>query len=139
MGTTSRVAVAVVTMGNRPAEVDALLESVAKQDVAPARIVYAPELLLRHPKTSPARHAIYFRVNARNRVWLARRRLPLVLVPVHLGVWMLLTVLRNRSVRGLRAWFGGFVEGLREPAGERRPMRWRTVWRLTRLGRPPVI
>ncbi|MGY4966456.1 glycosyltransferase family 2 protein, partial [Streptomyces sp. 900105245] len=35
--------------------------------------------------------------------------------------------------------FGGFVEGLREPAGERRPMRWRTVWRLTRLGRPPVI
>lgn len=34
-----RVAVAVVTMGNRPDEVDALLESVAKQDLAPARIV----------------------------------------------------------------------------------------------------
>lgn len=34
-----RIAVAVVTMGNRPAEVDALLESVAKQDLAPARIV----------------------------------------------------------------------------------------------------
>jgi hypothetical protein len=34
-----RIAVAVVTMGNRPAEVDALLASVAKQDVAPARIV----------------------------------------------------------------------------------------------------
>ncbi|MFJ4557643.1 glycosyltransferase family 2 protein [Streptomyces massasporeus] len=103
------------------------------------RILYAPELLLRHPKTSPARHAIYFRVNARNRVWLARRRLPLALVPVHLGVWVLLTLARNRSGAGLRAWFGGFVEGVREPAGERRPMRWRTVWRLTRLGRPPVI
>jgi len=103
------------------------------------RILYAPELLLQHPKTSPARHAVYYRVNARNRVWLARRRLPLPLIPVHLGVWMLLTVVRNRSGAGLRAWFGGFAEGLRESAGERRPMRWRTVWRLTRLGRPPVI
>lgn len=103
------------------------------------RILYAPDLLLQHPRTSPARHAIYFRVNARNRVWLARRRLPLALIPVHLGVWVLLTLLRTRSVQGLRAWFGGFAEGLREPAGERRAMRWRTVWRLTRLGRPPVI
>ncbi|MFJ1972333.1 glycosyltransferase family 2 protein [Streptomyces sp. NPDC087903] len=103
------------------------------------RIRYAPELLLQHPKTSPARHAIYYRVNARNRVWLVRRRLPLPLVPVHLGVWTLITLLRVRSAAGLRAWFGGFVEGVRESAGERRPMRWRTVWRLTRLGRPPVI
>ncbi|MFF0014454.1 glycosyltransferase family 2 protein [Streptomyces sp. NPDC005374] len=103
------------------------------------RILYAPELLLQHPRTSPARHAIFYRVNARNRVWLVRRRLPLLLVPVHLGVWMALTLLRTRSASGLRAWFGGFVEGVREPAGERRPMRWRTVWQLARLGRPPVI
>ncbi|MEU3843117.1 glycosyltransferase [Streptomyces sp. NPDC028635] len=103
------------------------------------KILYAPELLLRHPKTSPARHAIYHRVTARNRVWLVRRRLPLPLIPVHLGVWIAVTLLRTRSAAGLRAWFGGFAEGLREPAGERRPMRWRTVWRLTRLGRPPVI
>ncbi|MEW2396319.1 glycosyltransferase [Streptomyces sp. NPDC046862] len=102
-------------------------------------VLYAPELLLQHPKTSPARHAIYYRVNARNRVWLTRRRLPLPLVPVHLGVWVVLTLLRVRSRGGLRAWFGGFVEGWRESGGERRPMRWRTVWRLTRLGRPPVI
>ncbi|MFF3989184.1 glycosyltransferase family 2 protein [Streptomyces sp. NPDC001797] len=103
------------------------------------RILYAPELLLQHPRTSPARHAVYFRVTARNRVWLTRRRLPLPLVPVHLGVWTLITLLRTRSAGGLRAWFAGFAEGLREPAGERRPMRWRTVWRLTRLGRPPVV
>ncbi|MFJ8636076.1 glycosyltransferase family 2 protein [Streptomyces sp. NPDC093568] len=103
------------------------------------RILYAPELLLQHPKTSPARHAIYFRVNARNRVWLTRRRLPLPLIPVHLGIWVLLTLARTRSFGGLRAWFGGFREGLREPAGERRPMRWRTVLRLCRLGRPPVV
>ncbi|MFE3850843.1 glycosyltransferase family 2 protein [Streptomyces griseorubiginosus] len=103
------------------------------------RILYAPDLLLQHPKTSPARHAIYYRVNARNRVWLARRRLPLPLIPVHLAVWTALTVLRTRSSSGLRAWFAGFVEGVRQPAGERRPMRWRTVWQLTRLGRPPII
>ncbi|MFF7472434.1 glycosyltransferase [Streptomyces sp. NPDC008092] len=103
------------------------------------KILYAPELLLQHPRTSPARHAVYFRVTARNRVWLTRRRLPLPLIPVHLGVWILITVLRTRSTGGLRAWFAGFAEGLREPAGERRPMRWRTVWRLTRLGRPPVV
>jgi GT2 family glycosyltransferase len=102
-------------------------------------VLYEPELLLQHPKTSPARHAIYYRVTARNRVWLTRRRLPLALIPVHLGIWMLLTLLRTRSVGGLRAWFGGFAEGLRKSGGERRPMRWRTVWRLTRLGRPPVI
>ncbi|WP_328596376.1 glycosyltransferase family 2 protein [Streptomyces apricus] len=102
-------------------------------------IRYEPQLLLQHPKTSPARHAIYHRVTARNRVWLVRRRLPLPLIPVHLAVWTALTLLRTRSAGGLKAWFGGFVEGLRAPAGERRPMRWRTVWRLTRLGRPPVV
>ncbi|WP_413757752.1 glycosyltransferase family 2 protein [Streptomyces sp. MMBL 11-3] len=102
-------------------------------------IRYEPQLLLQHPKTSPARHAIYHRVTARNRVWLVRRRLPLPLIPVHLAVWTALTLLRTRSAGGLKAWFGGFAEGLRTPAGERRPMRWRTVWRLTRLGRPPVV
>jgi GT2 family glycosyltransferase len=102
-------------------------------------VLYAPQLLLRHPRTSPARHAIYYRVTARNRVWLVRRRLPLPLIPVHLGVWIAVTLLRTRSVGGLKAWFGGFVEGLRTSPGERRPMRWHTVWRLTRLGRPPVI
>ncbi|MBA0050052.1 glycosyltransferase [Streptomyces sp. AJS327] len=100
---------------------------------------YAPELLLQHPRTSPARHAVYHRMTARNRVWLARRNLPLPLVPAYLGSWTLLTLARTRSLGGLRAWAGGFAEGVRTPCGRRRPMRWRTVWRMTRLGRPPVI
>ncbi|MZD06588.1 glycosyltransferase [Streptomyces sp. SID5785] len=103
------------------------------------KVLYEPSLLLQHPKTSPARHAVYYRMTARNRVWLARRRLPLALVPVYLGTWTLLTLARTRSLGGLRAWAGGFLEGVRSPAGERRPMRWRTVWRMTRLGRPPLI
>ncbi|MFF7496206.1 glycosyltransferase family 2 protein [Streptomyces rubiginosohelvolus] len=103
------------------------------------KVEYDPEMLLQHPKTSPARHAVYYRMTARNRVWLARRNLPLPLVPAYLGTWTLLTLARTRDPKGLRAWVGGFVEGVRTPCGERRPMRWSTVWRMTRLGRPPVI
>ncbi|MFF2811641.1 glycosyltransferase family 2 protein [Streptomyces sp. NPDC058000] len=102
-------------------------------------IRYAPEIVLQHPYTSPTRHAVYHRMVARNRVWLAKRHLPAVLVPVYLGVWAGLTAVRSRSVAGLRAWAAGFAEGVRTPCGRRRPMRWRTVWRMTRLGRPPVI
>ena len=103
------------------------------------RILYVPELLLQHPRTSPTRHAFFYRVNARNRVYLARRHLPALLVPVYLGVWVALTLARTRDAAGLRAWFAGFAEGWRTPCGPRRPMRWRTVWTMTRLGRPPVI
>lgn len=102
-------------------------------------IDYRADTLLHHPTTAPSRHAVYHRMVARNRVWLARRNLPWLLVPAYLGTWMLLTLLRKPSVPALRAWFGGFREGWTTPCGERRPMRWRTVWRLTRLGRPPVI
>ncbi|SNT32082.1 Glycosyltransferase, GT2 family [Actinacidiphila glaucinigra] len=102
-------------------------------------IDYRADMVLFHPLTAPSRHAVYHRMVARNRVWLARRNLPWTLVPVYLGVWMLLTLLRRPSGPALRAWFGGFKEGWTAPSGTRRPMRWRTVWRLTRLGRPPII
>ncbi|MEV8474862.1 glycosyltransferase [Streptomyces sp. NPDC051173] len=102
-------------------------------------VLYAPELLLQHPRTSPARHAVYHRMTARNRVWLARRHLPALLMPIYLGAWILLTLTRTRSIAGLRAWFGGFLEGVRTPCGERQPIRWRTVWRMTRMGRPPIL
>nr|WP_299531319.1 glycosyltransferase [uncultured Streptomyces sp.] len=103
------------------------------------KILYEPGLLLQHPKTSPARHSVYYRMTARNRVWLARRNLPLPLVPAYLGVWALLTAVRTRSAPGLRAWVSGFAEGVRTPCGPRSPMRWSTVWRMTLLGRPPLI
>ncbi|MEV0490657.1 glycosyltransferase family 2 protein [Streptomyces atratus] len=102
-------------------------------------IDYRADMVLNHPTTAPSRHAVYHRMVARNRVWLARRNLPALLVPVYLGVWLLLTLLRKPSGPALKAWFGGFREGWTKPCGPRRPMKWRTVWRLTRLGRPPVI
>ncbi|MFD7897589.1 glycosyltransferase family 2 protein [Streptomyces sp. NPDC059568] len=102
-------------------------------------IRYEPELVLQHPRTSPARHAEFYRMTARNRVWLARRHLPALLVPLYLGTWILLTLARTRSASGLRAWFGGFFEGVRTACGTRHPISWRTVGRMTALGRPPVI
>lgn len=100
---------------------------------------YAADVVVHHPSTSPTRHAVYYRMNARNRVWVALRNLPAPLVPAYLAVWAAATVVRVRSPRPLAVWFRGFVEGLRGGHGDRRPMSWRTVWRLTRAGRPPVI
>ncbi|MFD7444939.1 glycosyltransferase family 2 protein [Streptomyces sp. NPDC059909] len=102
-------------------------------------IDYRSDMVLFHPTTPPSRHAVYHRMVARNRVWLARRNLPAPLVAVYLGVWILLTLVRRPSAAALKAWFGGFREGWTTPCGPRRPMKWRTVWRLTRLGRPPVV
>ena len=100
---------------------------------------YAADLVVHHPVIDPARHDVYYRLNARNRVWLARRNLPVVLEPVYVGTWVGMTLLRVHDREALGAWFGGLREGMtRRPAG-RRAMKWRTVWAMTRAGRPPVI
>lgn len=103
------------------------------------RIRYEARAAVGHPTTAPARHPTYYRMNARNRVWLARRRLPVPLPALYLAVWTALTLARVRDRAALRVWFGGFVEGWRTDPGPRRPIRWATVWRMTRLGRPPII
>lgn len=104
------------------------------------RVWYDGELVAEHPAVSPTRHAEYYRMNARNRVWLAKRNLPWPLVPVYVASWTGVQVLRGaRSPATLRAWFGGWREGWRADPGGRRAMRWRTVLRMTALGRPPVI
>ncbi|WP_438855050.1 glycosyltransferase family 2 protein [Agromyces sp. M3QZ16-3] len=104
------------------------------------RAWYAGELEAAHPVIDPARHAYYYRLNARNRVWLARRNLPAILVPCYVGSWTAIQVLRwFRRPAALRAWFAGWRAGWREDAGERRPMSWSTVRRMTLAGRPPVV
>jgi GT2 family glycosyltransferase len=102
-------------------------------------IVYDADCVMFHPAVAPTRHAMFYRLNARNRVWLARRNLPWPVALTYLTVWVAMTVARERKLASLRPWFGGFREGWRKPAGPRRPIAWRTVWRMTRLGRPPVI
>ena len=103
------------------------------------RIRYDPECLLNHPTTPPARHAMYFRLNARNRVWLARRNLPVPVGIAYVVSWIALTLARVHDPSSLRVWFAGLAAGLRTPAGARHAIGWRTVWRMTRLGRPPIV
>lgn len=103
------------------------------------RLEYDAAAEMFHPAVSPARHAQFYRMNARNRVLLARRNLPWPLAAAYLADWIALTVIRERSPRLLRPWFAGFAEGWRADPGGRRPMSWRTAWRMTRYGRPPVI
>ena len=103
------------------------------------RIEYVPSVVVHHPATDAARHDIFYRTNARNRVWVARRRLPLPLVPVYLATWTAVTMLRVRDAHSRSIWLDGFREGWTSDPGERAPMSWRTVGRLTRAGRPPVI
>ena len=104
-----------------------------------AAVWYAGDVVVHHLAIPPTRHPYFMRLNARNRVWLARRNLPAALVPVYLGAWVALTLARERSWRDLRAWFAGFREGLTTPYGARRTLRWSTVVRMALAGRPPVV
>jgi GT2 family glycosyltransferase len=107
---------------------------------AGAAVRYCGDLVVHHPAIDPRRHADYYRLNARNRVWLARRNLPVVLEPAYVGSWTAVQLARSwRDREALRAWFGGFAEGWRRDPGPRRPISWRTVATMTRRGRPPVI
>ncbi|MDX6745107.1 glycosyltransferase family 2 protein [Actinocorallia sp. A-T 12471] len=103
------------------------------------RIVYDAECVMCHPATPPTRHEGFYRYNARNRVWLAKRNLPWPIAIGYLGVWIGMTVVRERRPAALKPWFKGFAEGCRTDAGPRRPISWRTAWRMTRAGRPPII
>lgn len=104
------------------------------------RVFYAGDLVAHHPAIEPTRHEHYFRLNARNRVWLAKRNLPWVLAPVYVASWTGIQLIRSvRRPAGLAAWLGGWVAGWRENPGGRRRIRWATVWRMTRAGRPPLV
>ncbi|WP_372339696.1 glycosyltransferase family 2 protein [Nocardiopsis sp. CC223A] len=102
-------------------------------------IEYDADAVMYHPAVAPTRHENFYRLNARNRVWLARRNLPWPLAFAYLATWVALTVLRERDRASLRSWFAGFREGWREDPGPRTPIRWATAWRMTRAGRPPII
>lgn len=106
---------------------------------AGARVRYAGDLVALHPVIAPTRHAGYYRLSVRNRIFLARRRLPVPLAGLYLAVWTLLTLARVRGRTALVESWRGAIEGFRQDCGPRRPMSWRTVWRMTRAGRPPLI
>ena len=101
------------------------------------RVAYAGDIEVLHPsyRTAPHDYSAYY--GARNRVFLARRHLPLPLGVLYVTGFALRTLplLRGRARAALR----GYRDGLRQPCGPRRRLRVNTVWRMTRAGRPPLI
>ena len=107
---------------------------------AGAEVRYAGDLAVEHPLTVTTRHRDFYRLNARNRIWLAKRNLPWVFAVPYVLTWTALQVVRSvRSPATLVPWFRGWLEGWRTDSGPRRPLRWATIMRMARHGRPPVV
>jgi GT2 family glycosyltransferase len=105
-------------------------------------IRYLADVEVFHPRTEISRHDDGWRLTGRNRVWIARRTLPWPVALVHVGLWLVLGTLRAPTARCRRQYVAGWWSGWRTQwtdGSRRRPISWRTVWELTRLGRPPVI
>jgi len=103
------------------------------------RITYDADATMCHPSVPASRHSDFYRLNARNRVWLVRRNLPAPLAVGHMAVWAGITGLRLGPGEDYRTWWTGVREGMNTEAGPRRPIRWSTAWRMTKLKRPPLI
>jgi GT2 family glycosyltransferase len=103
------------------------------------RVAYAGDIAVLHAAyaTAPHDRSIYY--GARNRVWLARRHLPIPLAALYVGGFALRTLPVLRSRARARAALRGYRDGLRTPCGPRRPLRVKTLWRMTRAGRPPIM
>ena len=100
---------------------------------------YDGEIEVYHPAIQPTRHAEFYRFQARNRVWLARRNLPLPVATVYVLVWVAVSGVRLRTREAVVETLRGYWLGLTRPGGRRRPMRWRTVARMALAGHPPII
>jgi GT2 family glycosyltransferase len=103
------------------------------------RVVYLGDVAALHPAYATAPHWYSAYYGARNRVWLARRHLPAPLAPLYVASFAARTLPLLRSRAALREAARGYRDGLREPCGPRRPMHVKTLWRMTRAGRPPLL
>lgn len=105
------------------------------------RVRYAAERSVTHPPRGPAaeRHGYSVRYAARNRVFVARRNLPLPLGILYVASFALRTLPGLRTAELRAAARAGYRAGLREPCGPRRRLRARTIWAMVRAGRPPIV
>ena len=103
------------------------------------RVAYAGDIVALHPSPTGTPHGYSFYYGARNRVWLARRHLPLPLAVLYVTGFVLRTLPRLRSGQNARDALRGYQDGLRGPGGTRAPLDARTLWRMTRAGRPPIM
>jgi hypothetical protein len=58
---------------------------------------------------------------------------------VHVALRFLLSLRLVRSIRDLGAIVRGTWTGIVERPSPGRRIRWSTVWRMTRLGHPPIL
>jgi GT2 family glycosyltransferase len=103
------------------------------------RVHYAGDVTAVHPPYRPARNEYGYYFGARNRVWLARRYLPLPLGALFVATFVLRALPRLSSVDRLRRAARGYRDGMKGPCGPRRRLRARTILRMTLAGRPPVF
>ncbi len=103
------------------------------------RVQYRGDLTVLHPAAPPSRHAEYHYRSSRNRVWLARRRLPWLIAIPHIALWTMRSLFSAGSGEARGQVLRGFKTGWSESPGERSPISWRSAWTMTRLGRPPVF
>lgn len=101
-------------------------------------VAYRPDICVLHPRTEISRHPRGWYLTGRNRVWVARRNLPLPVLAIHVVAWLCLGLLRTPDRTCRRAYVSGWRDGWNGTV-PRRPMRWSTVVRLARVGRPPVV
>ncbi|RAX48496.1 glycosyltransferase family 2 protein [Arthrobacter sp. AQ5-05] len=104
---------------------------------------YAGDMRIGHPVVDQRRHEEFYRLNARNRVWLAKRNLHWPFSWIYVGSWALIESARLRKDRGaVRQYFSGWMGGWRESpwySTPRRKLKWSTHLRMLLAGRPPVI
>jgi GT2 family glycosyltransferase len=103
------------------------------------RIGYAGDIVVLHPSPTGSAHGYSYYFGARNRVWLARRYLPLPLGILYVIAFALRTVPRLRSRRAVQEAARGYRDGMRGPGTGRSRLRARTILRMTRIGRPPIM
>ena len=104
------------------------------------RVSFDPTLAMAHPRTDIRRHPDAIRLTARNRVWLAHRNLPFILALLYVMNWTIVSAVRSCGrIDELKAHLSGTADGIRNRLGPRKPIRWRTVLTLARLGRPPLL
>ncbi|MGO2942327.1 MAG: glycosyltransferase family 2 protein [Brevibacterium aurantiacum] len=105
---------------------------------------YMGDIAVAHPVMDPRRHEEYFYMNARNRVWLARRNLPWPFNWAYVGSWTLMQCVKwANKPEQLKPWFRGWRDGWKlDPWAEdekRQKLSSRGLLRMSRHGRPPVI
>jgi GT2 family glycosyltransferase len=102
-------------------------------------IRYAGDIVVLHPSPTGTAHGYSYYFGARNRVWLARRYLPLPLGILYVIAFALRTVPRLKSRRAVQEAARGYRDGMRNPGPGRSRLRARTLVRMTRIGRPPIM